>query len=100
MKLPASPAACLAVFFAVMSAFLFGLMAADKAKARRGAWRISERTLFVFALLGGAVGGTAGMVLFRHKTRHLSFRLVFPLLAAAQLAALVLLWLKQQPVLA
>ena len=52
----------------------------------RGGWRISERTLFVFALLGGAVGGTIGMFVFHHKTRHLAFRLCFPLLAAAQLA--------------
>ena len=76
----------LAVFLAVMSAFLFCLMGLDKKRARQGEWRISERTLFVFALLGGAVGGTIGMFVFHHKTRHLAFRLCFPLLAAAQLA--------------
>jgi uncharacterized membrane protein YsdA (DUF1294 family) len=92
--LPASPAALLSVLLAVMSAFLFVMMGLDKFKARRGAWRISEKTLFVFALLGGAPGGTAGMFLFRHKTKHLSFRLGFPLLAAAQLALLARLWMK------
>ena len=92
--LPASPAAMLAVLFAVMSAFLFVMMGLDKRRARRAAWRISEKALFVFALLGGAVGGTAGMFLFRHKTKHLSFRLGFPLLAAAQLALLARLWMK------
>ena len=92
--LPASPAAMLAVLFAVMSAFLFVMMGLDKRRARRAARRISEKTLFVFALLGGAVGGTAGMFLFRHKTKHLSFRLGFPLLAAAQLALLARLWMK------
>ena len=76
----------LAVFLAVMSAFLFCMMGLDKNRARRGGWRISERTLFVFALLGGAVGGTIGMFVFHHKTRHLAFRLCFPLLTAAQLA--------------
>ena len=76
----------LAVFLAVMSAFLFCMMGLDKNRARRGEWRISERTLFVFALLGGAVGGTIGMFAFHHKTRHRAFRLCFPLLAAAQLA--------------
>ena len=54
-----------------------------------------EKTLFLFALLGGAPGGTAGMFLFRHKTRHWTFRLGFPLLAAAQLALLAWLYLKQ-----
>ena len=92
--LPASPAAFLAVVFAVMSVFLFVMMGLDKSRARRGRWRISEKALFVFALLGGAVGGTAGMFLFRHKTRHWYFRLGFPLLAAAQLALPLWLWLK------
>ena len=83
------------ILLAVMSAFLFVLMGLDKAKARRGTWRISEKTLFVFALFGGAPGGTAGMFLFRHKTRHWYFRFGFPLLAAAQLALTAWLYLKQ-----
>ena len=84
----------LAVFLLVMSAFLFALMGADKFKAKTGRWRISEKTLFVFALLGGAVGGTAGMFLFHHKTKHWYFRILFPLLAAAQLALCLYLFLK------
>ena len=60
-------------------------------KARRDAWRIPESTLWLFALLGGALGGTLGMQVFRHKTRHWYFRFGFPLLTALQLA--LLLWL-------
>ena len=92
--LSAAPASYLLVLMAVMSAFLLVLMAVDKGRARRGAWRIPEKTLFVFALLGGAVGGTAGMFLFRHKTKHWYFRLGFPLLAAAQLALCAWLYFK------
>ena len=80
-----------AVLLGVMSVFLFVLMGTDKSRARRGAHRISERTLFVFALLGGAAGGTLGMFVFRHKTRHWYFRCLFPLLAAMQLAGCVYL---------
>ena len=93
-QLSAPASSYLLVFLAVMSVFLFAMMGIDKGKARRGTWRIPEKTLFVFALLGGAVGGTAGMFLFRHKTKHLSFRLLFPLLAAAQLALCAWLWLR------
>ena len=82
------------ILLAVMSAFLFVLMGLDKTKARRGRWRISAKTLFVFALLGGALGGTAGMFVFRHKTKHRTFRLGFPLLAAAQLGLVLWLYLK------
>ena len=83
-----------AVFLGVMSVFLFILMGADKRRARRGAYRISEKTLFAFALLGGALGGTLGMYVFRHKTKHWYFRVLFPLLAAAQLALTALLYFK------
>ena len=94
-QLSAPAVSYLLVLMAVMSVFLFAMMGLDKGKARRGKWRVSEKTLFVFALLGGALGGTAGMFLFRHKTKHWTFRLGFPLLAAAQLALLVWLYLKQ-----
>ena len=93
-KLSAAPVYYLLVLMAVMSVFLFVMMALDKGKARRGTWRIPEKTLFVFALLGGAVGGTAGMFLFRHKTKHWYFRLLFPLLAAAQLALCAWFWVR------
>ena len=93
-QLSAPASSYLLVLLAVMSVFLFAMMGIDKGKARRGTWRIPEKTLFVFALLGGAVGGTAGMFLFRHKTKHVSFRLLFPLLAAAQLALCAWLWLR------
>ena len=93
-QLSAPASSYLLVLLAVMSVFLFAMMGIDKGKARRGRRRIPEKTLFVFALLGGAVGCTAGMFLFRHKTKHLSFRLLFPLLAAAQLALCAWLWLR------
>ena len=60
-------------------------MGLDKWKARRDAWRIPEKTLFLAALLGGALGGTVGMHLFHHKTRHWYFRFGFPVLLILQL---------------
>lgn len=70
----------------LMSILSFSLMGIDKNRARRGAWRISEQTLFTFAILGGAVGGTCGMFHFHHKTRHWYFRYGFPILAILQIA--------------
>ncbi len=69
----------------------FALMGMDKAKARRGAWRIPEKALFLTALLGGSVGAYLGMFAFRHKTKHLSFVLGLPLILLLQLAAALLL---------
>lgn len=82
------------LLWAAMNLLAFALMGVDKQRARRGAWRIPERTLFMAAALMGALGGTAGMFLFRHKTKHWYFRLGFPLLLAVQTALLI--WLMLQ----
>ncbi len=60
-------------------------MGIDKRRAARSAWRISEASLFLPVLLGGAMGGVLGMGMFHHKTRHWYFRLGFPLLLVLQL---------------
>lgn len=69
----------------------FVLMGVDKRRARRGAWRVPESTLWAVALLGGGLGGTLGMEVFRHKTRHRAFRYGFPLAAAVEMGLLI--WL-------
>lgn len=74
----------------VMNILAFTLMGQDKAKAKRGAWRIPEATLFLVTALMGGLGGTAGMFFFRHKTKHWYFRIGFPLLLAVQIVLLVL----------
>ncbi|WP_318036013.1 DUF1294 domain-containing protein [Halobacillus shinanisalinarum] len=39
------------------SIVLFFLVGSDKRKARKGQWRVKEKHLWLFALLGGAIGG-------------------------------------------
>ena len=78
----------LILILTVMSAVLFLTMGADKSRAKSHCRRIPEARLFLLALLGGAVGGTRGMWVFRHKTRHWYFAFGFPLLAAIQLYVL------------
>ena len=51
----------------------FALYGIDKTKAKRHAWRISEKILLGTGLLGGALGALLGMKLFHHKTRHWYF---------------------------
>jgi len=50
----------------IINLFLF---AYDKFQAKRNGWRIPERTLLGLTLFGGGIGGLAGMLAFRHKTR-------------------------------
>ena len=63
----------------------FALMGLDKGRARRGRWRISEKALFLPAVLGGSLGAIAGMRLFHHKTKHWYFRYGLPALLAVQI---------------
>jgi uncharacterized membrane protein YsdA (DUF1294 family) len=67
------------------------LMYLDKKRAVSHQWRISEKTLFAVAFLGGSLGCIFGMRLFRHKTRHLSFLLGLPFIFFLELGAFLLL---------
>ena len=78
---------------AALSLADFVLMGVDKWKARRGAWRVKERTFFLLAALGAPPGAIRGMWAFRHKTRHWYFKFGLPAIFAAQLA--LALWLKR-----
>ena len=63
-----------AIYFIVVNIIGFVIMGIDKKRAIRGAWRISEASLFLTALAGGALGCTLGMYHFRHKTKHWYFK--------------------------
>ena len=74
----------------------FALMGIDKWKAKHDSWRIPEKTLFLSAILGGSVGALAGMYLFHHKTKHLSFTVGMPLILAVQVILVLLLAFRLQ----
>lgn len=75
-------------YLAVMNVAAFVMMGADKRRARKGRWRISEKALFAAALAGGSAGAILGMQIFRHKTRHWYFVWGMPAILAVQLLLL------------
>lgn len=78
------------VFLLVMNVLAFALMGIDKLKAKAGAWRVPEKTLFLVTALFGGLGGTLGMYFFRHKTKHWYFKFGFPALLVGQIVLLAL----------
>jgi len=70
------------ILFALITAawniVTFALYGADKCKARKKKWRISETTLILCAFLMGSLGALFGMTIFRHKTKHMKFKLLIP----------------------
>jgi len=56
----------------IISFLLYGL---DKYKAIKQAWRIPESLLLTISLLGGSTGSILGMIIFRHKTKKIKFKI-------------------------
>ena len=84
----------LLVWLAAINLVTFAVYGIDKAKAKRGAWRMPEKTLFLLPLLGGSLGALLGMRVFRHKTKHWYFVWGIPLILLAQIALAVWLYVK------
>ena len=76
----------LLVWLAGVNVVTFALYGIDKYRAKKGRWRIPERTLLLLPLLGGSVGGILGMAAFHHKTRHWYFRVGLPAMFLLQAA--------------
>ncbi|MFC0270249.1 DUF1294 domain-containing protein [Metabacillus herbersteinensis] len=76
-------------FYLLINLYGFFLMRSDKQKAQRNQWRISENTLWVVAVIGGALGLTVGMNKFRHKTKHAKFKIGLPLVTVLQICLIL-----------
>ncbi len=68
------------IWFIIINLIGYFVMSEDKRKARRRQERTPERTLFLLALIGGALGVLIAMYRWRHKTKHLSFVVGIPVL--------------------
>ena len=69
----------LIIYLAVISFVAIIMTIADKAKAKRDAWRIPEATLMLVGLFGGALSMYVTMKTIRHKTKHKKFMIGLPL---------------------
>ena len=76
-------------YFIVINIISFALMYTDKKRAMKHKWRISEKALFLSAILGGSLGSILGMYTFRHKTKHWYFVVGMPTILLCQA---VILW--------
>lgn len=63
----------------------------DKRKAKKNKRRIPEKTLFILVMLGGGIGGIAGMYTFRHKTQKARFVIGFPLILIIEIITYILI---------
>lgn len=60
----------------------------DKYFAKNNMYRISEKNLFLIAIIGGSIGSIIGMYKFRHKTKHKQFIIGLPSILIFQILLL------------
>ena len=77
------------IVWLAINVFVFAMYGVDKRRAKRGKWRIPERTLLLGTWLLGGVGAWLGMRVFRHKTLHRAFSLSAPPAAVLSLALMI-----------
>ena len=77
------------IYFVIFNILGFLIMYIDKQKAKKGKWRIPEKTLFIITGLGGGIGTIAGMYIFRHKTQKVAFVIGFPLITILEIIAVI-----------
>ena len=82
------------IYFIIINIIGFFIMWLDKRKAKKGAWRIPEKTLFIITGLGGGIGTIAGMYTFRHKTQKLGFVIGFPFITILEIVTVIYFLIK------
>ena len=75
----------LIAYLVSISVITFACFGIDKWKAVKHKWRIKEAVLMALCLIGGSIGGLAGMYIFHHKTRKPLFFIGIPAILILQL---------------
>lgn len=73
------------VYIIIINLISFVAFGIDKTNAKKGARRIPEIYLFVFAIIGGSIGAYAGMKKFRHKKYYTRFSAGIPAIIIIQI---------------
>lgn len=82
--------ALLISYFIIINIVAISVTIIDKAKAQSNGWRISEATLFIISIIGGAIGMYITMHLIHHKTRKTKFMIGIPTIFIIELLLLTI----------
>lgn len=75
----------LLIYLETVNLLTLAIYGLDKHRARVHRERIPEAALLGLAVLGGAVGALAGMLLFHHKIRKRKFTVGVPVILALEI---------------
>ena len=77
------------IYLVIINIIGFLIMFIDKQKAKKGKWRIPEKTLFIITAIGGGIGTIAGMYVFRHKTQKIAFVIGLPMITVLEIIVII-----------
>jgi len=77
------------IYLIIINIIGFLVMYIDKQKAKKGKWRIPEKTIFIITVLGGGIGTISGMYAFRHKTQKLHFKIGLPTITILEIIGVI-----------
>ncbi|HFI0554523.1 TPA: DUF1294 domain-containing protein [Streptococcus suis] len=80
-----------ALFLMIWNLVVFLVYGLDKGKARKGSYRISEKTLLLMTYVGGGLGAWAGGTHFCHKTQKKYFQLAWAI--GVLIDAVIMYWM-------
>ncbi|OXA43138.1 Uncharacterized protein YsdA [Folsomia candida] len=87
-----------ACFFLIFGIWSFSAIIADKNAAETRQWRTSECKLHFLELMGGWFGSLSAQVCVHHKTRKLSYQIVFWTIVILHAAGMVAVYLNQNDI--
>ena len=77
------------LYFIIISVLTILVTVYDKKISKKqGKRRISEKALIILAIMGGCIAEYLTMLKIRHKTKHLKFMLLLPLMIVFHLVLL------------
>lgn len=78
-------------YYCLINLVAFLVFGADKGRAKKKKYRVSENMLMFLCVLGGGGGALLGMKAFRHKTKHAKFIVGVP--AMFVIHVLLIIWI-------
>ncbi len=72
-------------YLIIINVLSFIVMGIDKHNAIKNKYRVSEKSLFILSIFGGAIGTLIAMFIFRHKIRKKAFIIGIPLIIIIEL---------------
>ena len=84
----------LLIYFISISLISVIVCVVDKARAKKGKWRIKESRLFLLSALGGSAAMYVTMRAIHHKTLHKRFMIGIPLIMVIQAAVACAVYFK------